>query len=71
MDGELQLLRQLFTKQVGVETDVDPDDDKTPGWTAMVYLEDHFRAVWMPTPAEAVHRLFEILIEEKVIYADE
>lgn len=72
-----QILRSLAKndnfQRVYIETDVDPEDDKTPGWTAGVLFSDElepdgvgtFLGLFAETPVQALSLLVERLVEEE------
>ena len=78
MDDKLQSLAKLsqFTR-VTLETDVDPEDEETFGWTALVLIdefepdESEFLEHWAMTPENAVDGLIEDLLEKEYVTSEE
>ena len=68
---KLNILRQCESfERVYLESDLDPGDDKTPGWTAGILWNENnggtFYAVWQPTVNEAVSMLYDDFINDRV-----
>lgn len=61
--------------RISVETDVDPEDDVTPGWMAVVRFKDidggHFLGCFDTIPSKAMEALIDELIDEGYIEESE